>query len=62
MDRSEMMAMDPNILVSVINMKLRDYYSSLDILCEDLQIDRRELENKLKDAGYLYMVDVNQFK
>ena len=26
---------DPNILLSMINMKLRDMYSNLDNLCED---------------------------
>ena len=30
---------DPNILLSVINMKLRDFYSSLDKLCDDLDYD-----------------------
>ena len=30
MDRESIMAMDPNILLSVINMKLRDTFSSLE--------------------------------
>ena len=38
---------DPMMLMSVINMKLRDFYTDLDTLCEDLSIDRKELEEKL---------------
>lgn len=53
---------DPNILLSMINMKLRDMYSNLDNLCEDLDIDRVELENKLEEIGYSYNSSVNQFK
>ena len=31
---------DPMMLFSFINMKLRDNYSSLDDLCEDLQVNK----------------------
>ena len=41
---------DPMMLFSVINTKLRDYYSSLDALCEDLNVSREELE-KLADLS-----------
>ena len=30
---------DPVMLLSVVYSKLRDYYSSLDVLCEDMQVD-----------------------
>ena len=40
--------------MSFINMKLRDLYPSLEALCEDLDIDRSELEEKLKSVGYEY--------
>lgn len=53
---------DPNILLSMINMKLRDMYSSLENLCEDLDIDRVELEEKLGEIGYSYISEINQFK
>ena len=39
--------LDPMILLSFINMKLRDFYPTLDMLCEDMNIDRAELEKKL---------------
>lgn len=32
---------DPMMLFSVINMKLRDNYSSLDELCDDLNVEKR---------------------
>ena len=39
---------DPMMLFSVINMKLRDCYSSLDELCEDMNVNKDELVNQLK--------------
>lgn len=62
MDRESIISMDPNILVSVINMKLRDYYSSLDNFCEDINIERTLIINKLEKAGYEYIETQNQFK
>ena len=34
---------DPIMLMSVINLKLRDFYSNLDALCDDMNIDKEEL-------------------
>lgn len=62
MDRESVKSMDPNILVSIINMKLRDFYSSLEDLCGDLNIGEEELKNKLKAADYKYNKEQNQFK
>ena len=39
-----MLPNDPMILLSYINTKLRDYYSTLDLLCDDLNVNREELE------------------
>lgn len=52
---------DPFILMSWVNMKLRDFYPSLDSLCEDLEIDRQELEKTLDDAGFEYNDSQNKF-
>ena len=52
---------DPAMLMSWTNLKLRDYYKSLDELCEDLEIDRNELENKLNQAGFEYNSEQNKF-
>lgn len=52
---------DPMILYSMVNMKLRDLYSSLDELCDDLQIDRSELESRLQEVGFDYDAGQNRF-
>ena len=52
---------DPMMLFSVINMKLRDYYRSLDELCEDMNIDKQELIEKLAAFGFEYSEENNKF-
>ena len=52
---------DPMILFSNLNMLLRDDYSSLDELCEDMYVDRTHLENKLATAGFEYSIENNKF-
>ena len=49
------------MLLSVVNMKLRDEYSSLDALCEDLNVDRQALCDKLAAAGFEYLPVQNRF-
>ena len=56
-----MLPQDPVMLLSFVNLKLRDFYSGLDRLCEDLDVDRRELEDKLAGIGYRYDHEKNQF-
>ena len=52
---------DPVILLSVINTKLRDYYPTLVALCDDMQIDRKELSEKLDLIDYEYDARRKQF-
>lgn len=52
---------DPAMLMSWVNMKLRDFYGSLDELCEELEIDRNELEKRLNEAGFEYNQELNKF-
>ena len=52
---------DPMMLLSVINMKLRDFYPDLDTLCSDLDIDRKELEERLGQAGFEYSKENKRF-
>lgn len=52
---------DPIMLYSVINTKLRDFYPSLDALCEDVGLNEEELKKKLSSAGFEYDKDRNQF-
>ncbi len=52
---------DPFILLSYVNTKLRDDYSTLDEMCDDLAIDRTELEHRLGEAGFEYSKENNKF-
>ena len=52
---------DPYMLLSMINMKLRDFYPDLDALCEDMNVDKEELCSKLKAAGFEYSKENNKF-
>ena len=52
---------DPIMLLSVVNLKLRDQYKDLDELCEDLGADKADLCAKLHAVGYDYDPQRNQF-
>lgn len=52
---------DPIMLYSVLNTKLRDQYSSLDQLCEDMDLNKEELTKKLAMVGFEYSEERNQF-
>ena len=52
---------DPIICLSYVNTQLRDFYSSPDLLCDDLMINRDELVKKLADAGFSYDREQNRF-
>ena len=53
---------DPILLLSVVNTKLRDYYPSLDALCDDMDVSRVVLEEKLGMIDYRYDAEKNQFE
>ncbi|MDF2802795.1 MAG: hypothetical protein K0S61_2698 [Anaerocolumna sp.] len=53
---------DPFILLSYINTQLRDYYKTLEDLCDRLDIEEEELKSKLSDIHYEYIPELNQFK
>lgn len=52
---------DPVMLYSFINLKLRDFYPSLDALCEDMDVDKTEILQKLKMVGFEYNPEKNRF-
>lgn len=56
-----MLPQDADILLSIINMKLRDFYGSLDALCEDLDEDKEQIQKTLSGIGYTYDGEKNQF-
>lgn len=53
---------DPFILYSWANLKLRDYYPSLDALCEDQDIEKDEILSKLSALGFEYDPNQNRFR
>lgn len=62
MDGGNLLIMDPYIVLSWVNMKLRDECSTLDILCAKYDVDRDALVSKLNAIGYEYDLQSNQFK
>ena len=52
---------DPIMLMSWVNMKLRDFYPSLETLREDLEIDQKWLLDTLASAGFEYNESLNKF-
>ena len=56
-----MIPSDPIMLLSFVNLKLRDYYDSLERMCDDLDVSEDEIVEKLKTAGYTYDRVQNRF-
>lgn len=56
-----MLPTDNYMLLSFINMKLRDFYSSLDSLCDDLDESKDDIVNRLESIGYIYDSNLNKF-
>lgn len=56
-----MLPKDPNLLLSVINTKLRDEYDSPEELCDSLDEDITEITDILHSAGYVYDKTANRF-
>ena len=52
---------DPVMLLSFLNLKLRDFYSNLEELCKDLGLEQTEIEEKLQSIDYEYDEIRNQF-
>jgi hypothetical protein len=61
MDNEKAMSMDPYILLSWINTKLRDERPNLESLCYDYGLNMNQTIEKLSSIGYNYNKDNNQF-
>ena len=53
---------DPMILLSFVNTKLRDEYSSLEEFCKVHDLDVEALKKQLEDIGFQYNAKLKQFK
>lgn len=56
-----MIPKDPVMLLSFVNLKLRDFYKNLDALCEDLDVEKQELTDRLAAIDYYYDEEKNSF-
>lgn len=56
------MPADDGMLLSIVNMKLRDAYGSVEELCDDLEWDFAELTARLDAFGYAYDERSNSFR
>ena len=57
----EQLPKDAILCLSVVNTKLRDHYKNLDLLCQDLNVDKEILIQKLGAIDYKYDEGSNQF-
>lgn len=57
-----MLPKNPILLLSIVNTKLRDFYSNFDELCQDLDESKDEIIDILANAGYIYDKEINQFR
>ena len=56
-----MIPSDPIMLLSFVNLKLRDYYGSFSAMCEDLDVSEEEITAKLAAVNYYYDAEKKQF-
>ncbi len=57
-----MLPKDPIILLSTVNMKLRDFHPTLEDLCLSCNCQPEEIIEPLSKVNYHYDPEVNQFK
>lgn len=53
---------DPFMLLSMVNMKLRDEYPSLEEFCKSNDLDEAAIKSTLLTAGFEYLPEINQFR
>ena len=58
---NETIPKDPVLLLSYVNMKLRDFYPELDELCASLDINKAMLIQTLSKIDYTYDPEKDQF-
>lgn len=56
-----MLPQDPMMLLSFVNLKLRDFYDSLESLCDDMDVSETEITDKLASIDYHYDKEKNRF-
>ena len=54
--------LDEAMLYSMVNMKLRDFYSDLEDFCLSENADLSDFEDRLNELGLSYNEDTNQLE
>ncbi|MDO6500387.1 DUF4250 domain-containing protein [Photobacterium sanguinicancri] len=54
--------MDVVMLMSIVNMKIRDEFGDLDNLVKYYEIDKAQLIARLASAGFDYLPEAKQFR
>ena len=55
--------MDPVMIMSIVNMKLRNEFNGdLEELTKTYNLDRKRLEEKLNTADFHYIKEIGQFR
>ncbi|MGF1684294.1 DUF4250 domain-containing protein [Photobacterium minamisatsumaniensis] len=62
MDLNNFESMDPVMLMSIVNMKIRDEFGDLDNLVKYYDLDKDKLITKLAGAGFDYLPEAKQFR
>ncbi|MDE7346720.1 MAG: DUF4250 domain-containing protein [Muribaculaceae bacterium] len=58
----ELLPKDPAMLMSFVNMKLRDEYRTLEDFCAAYALDETVLKSQLEAAGYDWLPGIRQFR
>lgn len=53
---------DPMILLGYMNTQLRDNYSSLEEMCQALDLNESQIRKTLSDIGFEYVSEKNCFR
>ncbi|KAB2825263.1 DUF4250 domain-containing protein [Aliivibrio finisterrensis] len=62
MTPEKMASMDPVMLMSIVNMKIRDEFGDLNSYVKFYELDKDALIKKLADAGFDYQEEAKQFR
>ena len=62
MDLKKFATMDVNMLLSLVNMQLRDRFDDLDDLCKAQDLDKEALVTRLASGDFHYLPDQKQFR
>ena len=62
MNLNNFATMDVNMLLSLVNMQLRDRFDDLDDLCKAQDLDKEALTARLAGGDFHYQPDQKQFR